>query len=347
MTVDVIIVGQGIAGSLLAHELEKRGKTFVIYDKGHMSSSTAVSSGLINPITGRNYVKSWMIDDFLPVAITIYQEISSKIDTNFVGNKPVIRGIHTPKDENQWHSRLAMDGYGEYISEDYDGPEYDDYLREIFQWGSVKQSCNIHTQDLLSGLRAHYAAIGVLREEPFLYEDIVMSTSALSYQGIVTEHIVFCDGAQVVNNPYFNWLPFRPAKGEVVIVRIPGFPDSHIVKHHKFLVPLGDDIFWIGSTYEWEFKDGSPSAAKRDELVGFLERYLRVSYEVIDHRAAVRPSTKYRRPFVGEHPEHERLLIFNGLGTKGISIGPYWAEYLCGLLYDGVHIHSELPKIAN
>ncbi|MEL7021711.1 MAG: hypothetical protein AAGK47_08885, partial [Bacteroidota bacterium] len=41
-----------------------------------------------------------------------------------------------------------------------------------------------------------------------------------------------------------------------------------------------------------------------------------------------RPTVKDRRPFLGKHPDFSRLAIFNGLGTKGASLGPYFAQQM-------------------
>ena len=61
---------------------------------------------------------------------------------------------------------------------------------------------------------------------------------------------------------------------------------------------------------------------------------MNVPFEVVDHKAAVRPTVKERRPFIGIHPNHKQIGIFNGLGAKGVLLAPFFAshfsEYLLG-----------------
>ena len=67
--VDFMIVGQGLAGSLLASELLDAGKTIQIFDADHEGAASAIAAGIINPITGRRLVKSWMIMSFYPLPL--------------------------------------------------------------------------------------------------------------------------------------------------------------------------------------------------------------------------------------------------------------------------------------
>jgi glycine/D-amino acid oxidase-like deaminating enzyme len=75
MRPDILIVGQGLAGSLLAWELECAGISFVIADRGHSTAATLAAAGIINPITGRRLAKSWRIDVFHPFARATYRAL--------------------------------------------------------------------------------------------------------------------------------------------------------------------------------------------------------------------------------------------------------------------------------
>ena len=74
----VLIVGQGIAGTVLSYKLSQRNISHKVLDNNHQSAATHAAAGLINPITGRNYVKSWMIDDLLPEACLLYTSPSPR-----------------------------------------------------------------------------------------------------------------------------------------------------------------------------------------------------------------------------------------------------------------------------
>lgn len=345
MKVDTIIVGQGIAGTALAYRLMQRDLSFVVIDGADPNAASKVASGLINPITGRNFVKSWMIDDLLPEAVSFYRSLSDLLGDTFIGDKPIIRSLDGAKQENQWYSRLSQPEYQSYIPQEYTGRDYEPYFDETFSFGQVLGSFNVSSRSLIAAFNAYLLKSGRLYASTFDH-DLLGIADGIHYGDISAKRIIFAEGWRGATNPLFAYLPWRPAKGEVLICRIPDLPIDDIVKFHKFLVPLGDDLFWVGGTYEWDSADDKPTTSKREELIQYLDRYLKVSYEVVDHLAGIRPATKYRKPFIGSHPMHDNVHIFNGLGTKGFSLAPYWSNYLIRSIFDDVSVqHPDLPRL--
>jgi glycine/D-amino acid oxidase-like deaminating enzyme len=57
-----------------------------------------------------------------------------------------------------------------------------------------------------------------------------------------------------------------------------------------------------------------------------LNSLINCNYNIISHLAGVRPSSIDRRPIIGAHPEYKNLFVFNGLGTKGVMLAPYFSE---------------------
>jgi glycine/D-amino acid oxidase-like deaminating enzyme len=149
------------------------------------------------------------------------------------------------------------------------------------------------------------------------------------YESITADKIVFCDGIASMNYEWFNLLPFSPNKGEVLLIESKDLNNEHIFKQGLMLAPLFEDnIFWVGSSYQWQFEHGSPTPEFLEKTKAVLNKWLKVPYKVIDHRAAVRPATLERRPFVGFHPQHTSIGILNGMGTKGTSLAPFFANQL-------------------
>ncbi len=345
---DAIIVGQGIAGTLLAYEMERRGLDFQIIDRGSGESASAISSGLINPITGRRYVKSWMIEDLLSAARKSYESLETMLGHTLIKEFRIVRTLTSVKAENLWETQLLKPGYGQFMQGNYNGPNYGSFIQNIGTCNLVVGALRIDVSRLLSYSRSRLNRLGRLSHEPFDFKNLHLKPGGVRYRDITSDHIFFAEGWRVVVNPLFKHLPFRPAKGDVLICRIPGFPDKDIIKHHKFIVPLGENVFWVGSNYRWDFWNEQPEAKGRKDLEKFLYSALKVSYEVLDHKAGVRPATKYRRPFVGTHPDYPSVHILNGLGTKGISLAPYWASALVSSIFDSNYSNprfKELPSL--
>ncbi len=101
------------------------------------------------------------------------------------------------------------------------------------------------------------------------------------------------------------------------------------------LIPWSGDIFWLGSTYLWEFDNVDPTPGFRQFAETWLKQTVKLPCKVLDHKAAVRPATPERRPFVGFHPLYPKVGIFNGMGTKGCSLGPFFAQQLAKHLRNG------------
>ncbi len=161
---------------------------------------------------------------------------------------------------------------------------------------------------------------------------------AIRYKDIRANRVIFCDGIESCDSPYFSRLPFAPNKGEALIVEIPGLAspcpanDSAndkinagivpVFKKGISLAPWKEGLYWVGSSYEWSFSNDAPTQAFRDRTDTILRDWLKVPFKIVDHFASVRPATLERRPFVGFHPLYPAVGILNGMGTKGCSLAP-------------------------
>ena len=75
MKVDYLIVGQGLAGSLLAWQLLERGQRVLVIDRDEPDTCSKVAAGIVSPITGSRIAPSWRINEFLPFAHQFYWKI--------------------------------------------------------------------------------------------------------------------------------------------------------------------------------------------------------------------------------------------------------------------------------
>jgi glycine/D-amino acid oxidase-like deaminating enzyme len=145
-----------------------------------------------------------------------------------------------------------------------------------------------------------------------------------------------------MDNPWFKLLPFSANKGEALIIHSEDLTNEHIFKRGLILAPLPvQHTFWVGSNYQWEFTDADPSPSFYQQTTKHLENWLKVPFKVLHHKAAIRPATVERRPFVGTHPHLPQLGILNGMGTKGTSLAPYFANQLVQHLIHGLPIAPE------
>lgn len=339
---DFLIVGQGIAGTLLAHFLLKRGQRVLIIDKHHVGASSKVAAGIINPITGRRVVKSWMIDELLPFAKTTYQDISSLLGHQYYQDRNILRVLKDAQDENLWHSKTAYYNLEKYVATSNENDPIKKKVKHSGAYGEITQSGQVNLPRLIEDYRKYFLQQDIILEETFNYDQLTIHESQITYQSHVANQIIFCEGHQARLNPWFQYLPFEVAKGEMLIIRIPNSNFQKTLKYKIFLVPLGDDLYWLGSTYDWDNLNELATAAKKQDLIDRLQKSIDVEFEVLEHLAAIRPTVKDRRPFLGRHPQFQQLCIFNGMGTKGASLTPYWANEMVSFLLDQKALSDEV-----
>lgn len=340
--VDYLIVGQGLAGTLLAHFLLKNDQKIYIIDNAHSGAASKVAAGVINPVTGRRFVKSWMIDELIPFAKQTYQALTDECGIPFHYETPIVRSLFNSGEETHWLLRSDEAEYKKYILEDANLGNYQGRVRPSFSYGEVANSGQVDVPRLVETHRKRFLDSGQLDTAAFDFEKLELHETGLTYKEIKAKKVIFCEGYRGNTNPYFNYLPFNDCKGEVLIVKIPSIKFQRIFKHRIFIVPMPNGHYWVGSTTDWTFEHTKPSEAGRQFLENRLKDILQVPFKVVEHKAALRPTVKDRRPLLGVHPKFPQLAIFNGLGTKGASLGPYFAHQMCEHLLNGEALSREV-----
>ncbi|MFT7120120.1 MAG: glycine/D-amino acid oxidase-like deaminating enzyme [Neolewinella sp.] len=354
-----LLIGQGLAGTLLGYRLEKAGHLVHYIDAPAQSSATSVAAGIVNPITGRRFVKSWRIDELIPEAKTLYAELEAMLGVKLWYDMPLIRTLYNRGDMNDWEARSADPGYPEYMDDNPDPGRLPEVTDKVFAYVGVRHTARVDVGLLAEKYRDWLKKEGRFFEGAFDYSGIKellgLSTGLrgaanagakkeLSIAGLADryDHVVCCEGWRARFNPLFNYLPHGGNKGEVLIVRTKVPILTRMFKHRVFLIPFGDDVYWVGATSENRFTEEGPTASNRSFLEDRLREVLTVPFEVVEHRTAVRPTVKDRRMFLGAHPEVAGLSIMNGLGTKGASLGPLGSRWMTEFLLEGKALPTEV-----
>jgi glycine oxidase len=333
MAPDVIIVGQGICGSLLSWSLLKKGLSVRVYDADASHSATYAASGIINPITGKRFVKSWMVDDLLPAAEKMYQDISQTIDREFYQKFPIYKLLESVKEQNDLSARATEPGYASYFPNS--DIHYLDKRKVKNEFGSfvIGSGGKMDTVLFIKSYRKFLKEKNLLVEEAYSHEQALTSNSK----------VIFCNGFKAAKTGFFTSLPWQIVKGEYLLVRIMDFYPDSIISGDTTISPTDQpDIYYAGATYQWHYETEAPTEQYKNEVIESLHKMLYVPFEVVGHGAGIRPSAKYRRPFIGFHPQHEHMGIFNGMGTKGISLAPYFAEQFAEHIANGTELLAEV-----
>jgi glycine/D-amino acid oxidase-like deaminating enzyme len=326
----ILIVGQGLAGTWLSYWLYQAGIPFRLIDQPNRDGASLRAAGLINPVTGRRLVKTWLIDELMPFASQAYREMGEFLKEPVFGETSVIDFFPSVQMLQAFQQRYADEPT--YLFPGNDREKYAEWFRQDLGWGCIQPCLLVNVEKLLTRWRVWLKTNGWLMESYFDMTKLHVHDKGIEYSGMQSRYIVFCDGKSAVQNPFFHKLPFALNKGEGMLVEIKGLPVNQVFKKGLSLVPYRQDIFWLGSSYQWAFEDDLPSPQFRQHAENWLKNFLKSSYQILEHFAALRPATLERRPFVGFHPGNPQIGILNGLGTKGCSLAPYFAKELVGQL---------------
>lgn len=332
---DVIIVGQGIAGTTLQWSLRDLGIRSVMVDRCESSTSSRIAAGLVTPITGQRFVTSWRLETLWPFAKQFYRRVESESGVPLLTSRRILRLIKDDREQAFFDKRQA-DWLNNQAGDQVDlNPCLDaDSFNVSHSAFEILDAAQLDVPRYLDVSRRIFEDAG-----EFIAADIDMETDVAIHTNVVeisrlkirSNVIVSCQGFDARTNNRFR-IPFDAAKGEILTLKVPSLDETRIVNRGVWLARLGDGVFRAGATYDRDRLDHQPTQAGRDEIEARLGEFLRVPFEVIDHQAAVRPAVVGRHPVLGFPSQEPRLAVFNGLGSKGTLQAPYFAHQLAEVI---------------
>lgn len=339
--VEYIIVGQGLAGSALAWELVMRGKSVAVYDEPLMNRASTISAGICNPITGKGMVKSYKADELFPFLARFYGNAERKLSHKFFYPLPVYRPFISNEEMRQWKDKVASGVLRNFISKVCDKPAFSEEINDPHGGLQILQSGYLNVPDWISSIRNMLVQMNCYHQEHFSEEELIVEDT-IRYRGYTASKIIFCNGLGLTQSAWFDWLPLRPLKGETLTVRVDIAADQ-IISRGVYLVPSGQDsTFIVGSTYQHAPFTHGPTEQGRSQLETRLRSLIRPAFTTIHQDWGIRPTVTDRRPLMGSHPANNNVIIFNGLGTKGVSLAPYFARCLADWMDQGVALPEEV-----
>lgn len=337
-------MGQGIAGSVLAITLLKANYSVLVIDEPSLSSCSRAAAGIWNPIVFKRLTKSWLADKVVPELLDFYKAASELLGAQLIHERAIIKPFTEEQEKSLWIKK-AKDDHAFLDRELYHGLKLTE--KDLLAgYSRVLQAGNLDVKLFLEKTRDYLAQNGSYLAERFGYRDLQYNGQAVSYKAITAGHVIFCEGHLLRENPFFDHIPLKPAKGEVLTIRCEGLlPDRDILNKGIFIMPLGEYRYKVGATYDWEDLSDTPTEAAKQSLTGKLRAVISVPFEVTEHEAGVRPATIDRRPVVGTHAVYKHYHIFNGFGTKAVMLAPFFARQFADHLQNGKPLEPEVDPM--
>ena len=338
--IDYIIVGSGLGGIAFAETLLQNHKTFIVFNDASQNSSK-IAGGLYNPVILKRFSEVWGAKEQLEIADVFYKRIEQNLSLQIDFKLPIYRKFFSAEEQNNWFAASDKPNLTPFLSTTIIKKNYN-AIDAPFGYGEVLQTGYVDTVSLLNSYEKYLIENNFLLKETFDYSKIEFIEDTIHYGNVKAKHIVFAEGFGMHSNPFFKYLPLDGTKGELFIIKAPQLDIDVIINTSVFILPLGNDLFKVGATYNWKDKTNLPTEDAKQELIERIQEIITCDFEIVEHFAGVRPTVKDRRPLVGTHHTNKSLHILNGLGTRGVMLGPAMADALFENIENEIPLDDEI-----
>ncbi|HSI77222.1 MAG TPA: FAD-dependent oxidoreductase [Lunatimonas sp.] len=332
MEVDFLLIGQGLSGTVLSHRLLQNGYSVHLLDEPNPRSSSRVAAGLYNPVTGRKMVKTWEADTLFPEIEPFYSSLEELLGINCLYRIPIYRPFLNIEEQNEWMGNSSRPEFLPYIESIYTESQFG-RVNDPFGGVLLNRSGYLDIKSLLDGYASWLKDREMLTNKVYDESKLkLIEGGGVEYEGINARAVVYTNGMAAKESAYLSWLPFTPVRGEILTLNL-DFQTDGIVNRGVFVIPLPNGHFKVGSTYDnLDMISGATEKGKL-EILDKLANLINLSeHSLIKHEWGIRPATPDRKPFLGRHPVHGQIYVFNGFGAKGVSQTPYFSEEMQNLL---------------
>lgn len=336
--IDYLIVGSGLAGISFSEIALQNNKSILVLDN-NLQNSSKIAGGLYNPVILKRFSEVGQAKEHLLVMNEFFSVLEKKLDCQVDFKMPILRKFFSVEEQNNWFTASDKVNLAPFLSTNLISKKYAS-IDSPFGYGEVLQTGYVDTALLLLKYKEYLTKNNLFQEESFDYSLLQEENEGVRYKDIQVKHIIFAEGFGMHANPYFKELPLDGTKGELFTVKAPELNLDVILNTSVFILPLGNDLFKIGATYNWEDKTDLPTEEGKAELIGKIKEIISCDFEIVEHFAGVRPTVKDRRPLVGTYSKHDSIHILNGLGTRGVMLGPAMAK----ALFEKIEYQKPLDK---
>jgi len=335
----VLIAGQGLAGSILAFTLLRKGVEVLVVDPGKESISSRVAAGILRPVTGRRMVKTTNADNIVPFAFEFYEWLATQTGLVSFYPKESLQLFASASSRNDWYSRSDDPGYANYIGSFLSEEEIDSSLNSPFGGVILNQCGYLDTNSFLNGCKFKLMQSGFYQTGFVNWKTVSVYKNALHWENQKFDRVIFCEGSAF--SELFSFVQFKPVKGELFEFYAPELKEDRIIQSGNFILPLGNGKFRAGATYDWTNLNTITTSEAKEWISGWISKTIKVTFEITGHAAGIRPATVDRRPAFGMHRYYPGFALFNGLGSKGVMLGPYYAAQLADAILNKGIIDSD------
>lgn len=360
----VIIVGGGIVGMTAAYLLAKAGQEVVVIDAAEKGQATQAAAGIICPWLSKRRNKVWYTlakngaryyTELIPML-----EKDTGLDTSYRQNGAVL--LRDTAEKIETLSLLAEERRAE-------APEIGaitalstealkkkvPFLNEGFHGLFVSGGARIEGRTLLTALQAgaeQFGATFVQGKAVFNHQEQI-EVAGESYTGDV---ILLANGAWMKELlvPLSLDADVISQKGQLLVLQLPNTQTDEwpvvLPPSTKNIVPFDGGKVIIGATHE-KGKGFNLDVTQEaiQEIQGDIAPFstMLAGAPIEQVTVGTRPYTSDFSPIIGALPNAPHILLANGLGASGLTVGPYAGNLLADLALENpvdVDLSAYQPK---
>src|SRR5262245_38521734 len=237
-SVDVIVIGQGLAGTTLAWQLFRRRVRFVVVAPLEEGSSR-IAAGLVTPVTGKRLAKSWRWDELFPAAVAFYRSVEAETGTLVFQRCPAVRLFRDEAERAEFHRRAGEMLAGLVRPNAAINPEWFSAPLGGFEMPAAARLDVPRYLDLSRQLLRREGAYLTADLDPA--HDVEILADGVRLQRFESEArvLVLCSGFSPDSDPWFGGIRFNAAKGEILTLRVKGLAEDRVVHHGVWLASAG------------------------------------------------------------------------------------------------------------
>lgn len=320
----------------------EQGKRIIVFDEPAANRSSAIAAGLFNPITGKLMTKTWMAEAIFPELNRFYSWAEKKLGHRFFYPQPIYRPFLSVAEQNEWMGKSVDPVLRDYMQEVFTQSRYGKQVIDPFGGIVLKECGYLDVLSFLHHVKSHLLTLNSYRLERFDEAHLEIKSDGVRYKNMDAGKIIFCTGTAMQQSAILGDLPIRLLKGETLVIELEEKLEL-IYNRGVYMVPMQEkNTYKVGATYESKLLTPEPTQLGKIELQQKLDELLRVPYRIISQDWGFRPTTPDRKPLLGCLPLSEQVIIFNGLGTKGVSLAPYFSGQLMDWLSGKIEIMPEV-----
>lgn len=336
LELDLLIVGHGITGANLHLRAKQEGLTCAIFDLPEANQSSSVAVGLFHPMAFRDSKFAWAGKEAFDQALTFYRSLEE--GEALVQELILYRVLAGTEEYNRWRARMEETPYHGVL-------EYSarmEALEAPYGLGKLRSCAKLNVAKFIAKSISSLAE-GHYFQEAFDYSALDAETGTYKSKGLSlrAKQVVFCEGLGVRKNPFFSHLPFHPAKGDLLKLRL-GNDLKAAVNKKDFIAPSEDGLYWLGATYDNKATEAVPDEGAAIALLESAKTFYSDKVVPLEHLAGIRPASYDRRPFVGSHDKYPKLSVLNGMGSKACLLAPRCSDLLLKSLQGKAEIPAEM-----